>query len=158
NLKLDEIALSPDQRAFLAKFEDQVIEKLTSAPALDSLVQSDREDEMTHWLDQHDIPNVSKFTAALVEANVEREALEELIRQFNLPVLHDVLTRIVATVSAEKLTREIEATTGRISELVRAVKEYSYMDQSPEQEIDIHQGIESTLTMLKFRLKKGVNV
>jgi signal transduction histidine kinase len=158
NLKLDEIALSPDQRAFLAKFEDQVIEKLTSAPTLDALVQSDREDEMTHWLDQHDIPNVSKFTAALVEANVEREALEELIRQFTLPVLHDVLTRIVATVSAEKLTREIEATTGRISELVRAVKEYSYMDQSPEQEIDIHQGIESTLTMLKFQLKKGVNV
>ena len=73
-------------------------------------------------------------------------------------VLHDALARIVAAVSAERLTREIEAATGRISELVRAIKEYSYMDQLPEQEIDIHQGIESTLTMLKFRLKKGVNV
>jgi signal transduction histidine kinase len=158
NLKLDEITLSPEQRAFLAEFEDQVIEKLTSAPALDSLVQSDREDEMTEWLERHGIPNASQFTAALVEANVERDALERLLEQFNVRVLHDVLTRIIAAVSAEKLTREIEATTGRISELVRAVKEYSYMDQLPEQEIDIHQGIESTLTMLKFRLKKGVNV
>ena len=158
NLKLDETALSAEQRAFLAEFEDQVIEKLTSAPALDSLVQSDREDEMTHWLEQHGIPNVSKFTAALVEANVEREALERLIGQFSVQVLHDVMMRIVSAIGAEKLTREIEATTGRISELVRAVKEYSYMDQLPEQEIDIHQGIESTLTMLKFRLKKGVNV
>jgi signal transduction histidine kinase len=158
NLKLDAIALSPEQRALLAGFEDQVIEKLTSAPALDSLVQSDREDEMTHWLEQHGIPSASRFTAALVEANVEKGALECLIGKFNVRVVHDVLTRIVAAVGAEKLTREIEATTGRISELVRAVKEYSYMDQSPEQEIDIHQGIESTLTMLRFRLKKGVNV
>jgi signal transduction histidine kinase len=158
NLKLDAIALSPEQRAFLAEFEDQVIEKLTSAPALDSLVQSDREDEMTHWLEQQGIPNASRFTASLVEANVERDALERLLGKFNGRVLHDVLTRIVAALSSEKLTREIEATTERISELVRAVKEYSYMDQSPEQEIDIHQGIESTLTMLKFRLKKGVKV
>ena len=158
NLKLDEIALSPEQRAFLAEFEDRVIETLTLAPALDSLVQSDREDEMTSWLEQHGIPNASQFTAALVEANVERDALRRLLGKFNVQVLHDVLKRIVAAVSAEKLTREIEATTGRISELVRAVKEYSYMDQSPEQEIDIHQGIESTLTMLKFRLKQGVNV
>jgi signal transduction histidine kinase len=158
NLKLDETALSAAQRAVLSEFEDQVIEKLTSAPPLDSLVQSDREDEMARWLEQHGIPNVSKFTAALVEANVENDALERLIGQFSVPVLHDVLTRIVAAVGAEKLTREIEATTERISELVRAVKEYSYMDQLPEQEIDIHQGIESTLTMLRFRLKKGVNV
>jgi signal transduction histidine kinase len=158
NLKLDETALSAAQRAVLSEFEDQVIEKLTSAPPLDSLVQSDREDEMARWLEQRGIPNVSKFTAALVEANVENDALERLIGQFSVPVLHDVLTRIVAAVGAEKLTREIEATTERISELVWAVKEYSYMDQLPEQEIDIHQGIESTLTMLKFRLKKGVNV
>jgi signal transduction histidine kinase len=61
-------------------------------------------------------------------------------------------------VGAERLTREIEASTGRISELVRAIKEYTYMDQAPEQEVDVHRGIESTLTMLKFRLKHGVEV
>jgi signal transduction histidine kinase len=48
--------------------------------------------------------------------------------------------------------------TGRISELVRAIKEYTYMDQAPEQEVDVHRGIENTLTMLKFRLKHGVEV
>jgi signal transduction histidine kinase len=158
NLRLDEVALSLDQRTFLAEFEDKVIEKLTSAPALDSLVQSDREEEMTTWLEQHGIPDASRFAAGLVEANVERDALDHLIEKFDKRVLHDALTRIVAAVSAEKLTREIESTTGRISELVRAVKEYSYMDQLPEQEIDVHQGIDSTLTMLKFRLKKGVHV
>jgi signal transduction histidine kinase len=86
------------------------------------------------------------------------DPLQHLIGKFDARVLHDALTRIVAAVSAEKLTREIEASTGRISELVQAIKEYSYMDQMPEQEIDIHQGIESTLIMLKFQLKKSINV
>jgi signal transduction histidine kinase len=158
NAKLDGLGLSPEQRSFLAEFEDQVIEKLTSAPSLDSLVQSDLEDELIAWLQQHEIPQASGFATGLVEANVERDALERLFRKFDARVVHDVLARIVAAVNAERLTREIEATTGRISELVRAVKEYSYMDQLPEQEIDIHRGIENTLTMLKFRLKKGVIV
>jgi len=93
-----------------------------------------------------------------VEANVDSEELDQLRAKFDPVVLPDVLTRVVSTLCAERLTREVEATTGRISELVKAIKEYSYMDQLPEQEIDIHSGIDSTLTMLKFRLKKGVTV
>jgi signal transduction histidine kinase len=158
NLKLDESALSAEQRSFLAGFEDQMIDKLTAAPALDSLVQSDREEELAAWLERHGIPDASRFSAVLVEANVEVAALDRLIGKFDTSVVQNALTRIVAAVSAEKLTREIESTTGRISELVRAVKEYSYMDQQAEQEIDIHQGLDSTLTMLKFRLKQGVKV
>jgi signal transduction histidine kinase len=158
NAKLDQVALSPEQRSLLAEFENQVIEKLACAPALDSLVQSDREEEMTVWLEQHGVPNASRFASGLVEASVQQDALQHLIGKFEPQVLHDALARIVAALSAEKLTREIEATTGRISELVQAIKEYTYMDQMLEQEIDIHQGIESTLIMLKFRLKKGVNV
>ncbi len=158
NAKLDKLGVSPEQRSFLAEFEDQVIEKLTSAPSLDSLVQSDLEDSLMAWLEQHDIPQASRFAAGLVEANVKRDALERLFRRFDAGVRQDALARIVAALSAERLTREIEAATGRISELVRAVKEYSYMDQLPEQEIDVHQGIENTLTMLKFRLKKGVTI
>ena len=56
------------------------------------------------------------------------------------------------------MIEEIESSVGKISELVRAVKEYSYMDQAPEQEVDVHQGIENTLIMLRHRLKNGVDV
>jgi signal transduction histidine kinase len=131
---------------------------MTSAQPLDSLVQSDREEELRPWLERHGIPDASRFVGGLVEADVEQDELEQLFRKFEPRVLHDALNRIVAAVGAERLTREIESTTGRISELVKAVKEYSYMDQLPEQEIDIHKGIDNTLTMLKFRLKKGVKV
>ena len=81
-------------------------------------MQSAREDEMAHWLEQHDIPSVSKFTAALVEANVEKDALESLIGQFSVPVLHAVLTRIVAAADAEKLSQIASAIIGVIGTLV----------------------------------------
>jgi len=55
--------------------------------------------------------------------------------------------------SLRALAAQVEQSTGRIAELVKAVKSYSYMDQSPMQEVDIHEGIESTLTMLGYKLK-----
>jgi signal transduction histidine kinase len=150
--------LSPQQRSVIADIEDCLIESMASSPVLDSLAQSDREDEMITWLERIGIPRGSRFAAGLVEANVEEDDLRRLTEKFDRAVLPDVLTRVVSALSAERLTREIEASTGRISELVRAIKEYTYMDQLPEQEIDIHHGLDSTLTMLKFRLKKGVTV
>src|SRR5262249_55090315 len=58
-----------------------------------------------------------------------------------------------ARLNFKSLTAEVEQSTGRISALVQAIKSYSYMDQSPVQEVDIHEGIESTLTMLGYKLK-----
>jgi signal transduction histidine kinase len=116
------------------------------------------EQDLASWLDRHNIANASRLASGLVEAGVDRAALEKLGGRYREGVLSHVLARVVSSVSAERLTREIEASTGRISELVRAIKEYTYMDQAPEQEVDVHRGIESTLTMLKFRLKRGVEV
>ena len=57
-----------------------------------------------------------------------------------------------------KLIDEIEISTKRISYLVQAVKEYSYMDQAAMKEVDLHQGIENTLTILNHKLKGGIAV
>lgn len=158
NAKLDRAALSAEQRASLAELENCLIDSMASATPLDSIEQSDREEDMATWLERLGVPHASQLAQGLVEANVDREDLDQLRSKFDPSVLPDVLTRVVSTLCAERLAREVESTTGRISELVKAIKEYSYMDQLPEQEIDIHSGIDSTLTMLKFRLKKGVTV
>ncbi len=155
---LDEDSLSCEERSALASFEDNLLDQLASRRALDALEQSDLEDELASWLNGRHIPNASRLASGLVEAGVDRAALEKLGAQYRDAVLSHILSRVVSSVSAERLTREIEASTGRISELVRAIKEYTYMDQAPEQEVDVHRGIESTLTMLKFRLKRGVEV
>ncbi|MHC5733155.1 MAG: hypothetical protein ACYTXY_55835, partial [Nostoc sp.] len=57
-----------------------------------------------------------------------------------------------------ELLDEIDQSSGCISELVKAIKEYSYMDQAPMQEVDIHQGLQSTLTILGHKLKGGITV
>jgi signal transduction histidine kinase len=158
NKALDDDSLSCEERAVLASFEEGLLDRLGSVTPLDALEQSDVEDQLASWLTRHNIANASRLASGLVEAGVNREALEKLRARFKDDVLSHILARVVFAVGAEKLTRDIEASTGRISELVRAIKEYTYMDQAPEQEVDVHRGIESTLTMMKFRLKQGVEV
>jgi signal transduction histidine kinase len=158
NKTLDDAALSCEERSLLVSLEEKLLDRLASAPAMDALEQSDREDELTSWLNRHHVTNASRLASSLVEAGVDSAALDRLAAKFRGDVLSQVLDRVVSSIGAERLTREIEASTGRISELVRAIKEYTYMDQAPEQEVDVHRGIESTLTMLKFRLKRGVEV
>jgi signal transduction histidine kinase len=158
NKTLDEASLSRDERSSLASFEDALVDQLASAPPRDALEQSDLEEELASWLTRRDIANASRLASGLVEAGVNCASLEQLGAKFRGDVLSQILARVVYSVGTERLTREIEASTGRISELVRAIKEYTYMDQAPEQEVDVHRGIESTLTMLKFRLKHGVQV
>ena len=73
-------------------------------------------------------------------------------------VLAPVLERLVAALSVPRLVAVIESSSRRMSALVKAIKEYSYMDQGSEQEIDVHEGIENTLLMLVHRLKRGIEV
>ena len=156
--KLLDDALSCEERSAVASFEESLLDQLASQRSLDALEQSDLEQELASWLDRRNIANASRLASGLVEAGVDCAALEKLGVRFRDGVLSHVLARVVSSLGAERLTREIEASTGRISELVRAIKEYTYMDQAPEQEVDVHRGIDSTLIMLKFRLKHGVEV
>ncbi len=73
-------------------------------------------------------------------------------------VLSDALIRIASILTIMRLISEIEISTKRISDLVGAIKEYSYMDQSAMKEVDVQQGLENTLTILNHRLKNGVTV
>ncbi|MEO8131137.1 MAG: ATP-binding protein, partial [Bryobacteraceae bacterium] len=151
-------SLSTEQQNFLVEFEDTTLNQLRTMPVMDSLTQSDREDEICTWLESRGVKEAWKLASPLVEAGLDRTALDAIGAKFESDALGDVLQKFSAAIAAEKLVHEIESSTGRISDLVCAIKEYSYMDQNPEQEIDIHKGIDSTLTMLKFRLKKGVQV
>ncbi len=158
NSRLDCRTLSIEQRSYLAELERTTLSQLSNVPALDSLTQSDREDDINSWLESKGVADGWQLSSPLVEAGMDRAALEAIAARFDAATLGDVLKRFAAAIAAEKLVHEIESSTSRISDLVCAIKEYSYMDQNPEQEIDLHQGIESTLIMLKFRLKHGVHV
>jgi signal transduction histidine kinase len=98
------------------------------------------------------------LAADLARKNVKPEALESLFATLDAETARAALVRIAASVEVATLLNEIESGTSRISDLVRAIKEYTYMDQTPLQNVDIVKSLETTLTILNHKLKHGVTV
>ncbi len=157
-LELDRRGLPQEARLFLAHLDCDWIQQAGTHSALDTLERSEREEEFAAWLEGHRLPNAWHLAAALVDAGCELSTLEEVARQVPPEFLAEALTRLTASFTISRLIEEIESGAHKISELVRVVKEYSYMDQIAEQEVDIHAGLEDTLIMLRHRLKRGVDV
>jgi signal transduction histidine kinase len=157
SIRLARHALSADQRDIITRFEREAGQYTPAIPA-DPLAQSDREERVTTWLENRNVPEAWKVAPALTDAGVDIPKLESLASQVGDRVLCDALVRIASLLTVAKLIREIEISTKRISHLVQAIKEYSYMDQAAMQVVDVHQGLENTLTILHHRLKGGVNV
>src|SRR5215213_10899870 len=130
----------------------------------DPMIQGEEEDRITDWLESHGVNDGWKLASDLVNAGITVDKLNDIahnitsfqslttsniadnnktVEQKNL-LLEDILSWLNATTRIDGLLYEIKTSTARISELVSAVKSYSYMDQAPLQDVDIHSGIEST--------------
>lgn len=158
-LKFTQESLTTSQQDFLCNLQQEIINQALNAPKLDPLLLSDQEDAVTDWLlDEQAISNSWQLAPTLVAAGLDINWLNLVKTNFNQSLFNDVINWIVVTITEVRLLAEIERSTTRISTLVGAVKDYSYMDQAPLQIIDIHQGLESTLTMLSYKLKGGIKV
>jgi signal transduction histidine kinase len=144
------------QRASIPALENEL--ERQPAVHLDSLERSDCEEQIAACLKRHGVARAWEFAPALAGAGCDAAWFEGVAAQFPSEVLPDLLARMAASLAIHNLLDEIEHTSTRISELVRAIKEYSYMDQGPEQEVDIHHSLENTLIMLRHRLKQGIDV
>ena len=98
------------------------------------------------------------LAAGLARRNIKPEVVESLFATLDAGTARAALVRIAASVEVASLLHEIESSTSRISDLVGAIKEYTYMDQSPVQNVDVVKSLETTLTILNHKLKKGVAV
>ncbi|MEM6713560.1 MAG: ATP-binding protein [Cyanobacteria bacterium P01_D01_bin.6] len=146
--------LTPSQQQAIAALYAEAVNQTPPSP-LDPLAQSDREDVLTHWLENHKIPDPWQIVPVLVSVGVDVPWLDHLANQISPEHLPKVLHYFAMASSSKDLLKSIQTGTTRISELVTAIKDYSFMDQAPIQTLDIHQGLESTLTILSHRLKQG---
>lgn len=153
--QLNQWQMTPAQQAFIASLPLEVIEHAQTSSQLDPLTQSDRCDEIADWLYAHDVTKGWKLAPTLVGAGLDTDWLTQLTTRVPPGSLGDVLSWLEAAVTGESLIGEIEQSSTRISTLVNTVKEYSYMDQAPLQEVDVHEGIENTLKILEHKLKTG---
>jgi signal transduction histidine kinase len=148
--------LTAAQKAEIEKLENAFVQSNESP--LDALAVSDLEEQIDSLLRSHGQNDLWQMAADLARKNVKPEALESLFAILDADTARAALVRIAASVEVATLLNEIESGTARISDLVRAIKEYTYMDQTPLQNVDIVKGIETTLTIMNHKLKRGVTV
>ncbi len=146
-------ALDEDHLDELLTLQAAIGEKLRDPEPLDALTQSDREEELGDWLDSHGVDNAYEIAPLFVSAGVTADTLEQLYDLIGDDVFPDGVRWLGASLTAGTLLNEVERSAARISDLVKAVKSYSYMDQAPQQDIDVHAGLEDTLMILAHKLR-----
>src|SRR5450755_741825 len=149
-------ALSPVQKAEIEKFESSIVRQ--EGPPPDALTVSDLEEQIDSLLRSHGQNDLWQLAADLARKDVKPAALESLFEALEADGARAALVRIAASVEIANLLNEIESSAARISDLVGAIKEYTFMDQAPVQNVDIVKSLETTLTILNHKLKHGVTV
>jgi signal transduction histidine kinase len=124
-----------------------------NAVLLDPLSLGDAEDRLADWLGDHGCEEPWDMAPALAEAGVDTNRLEAMAGAFDDRSLACGLEWLAGTLDLLGLASEIEISAGRISELVGAIKEYTYMDRAVVGEVDVISGLQNTLTILGPRLK-----
>lgn len=148
--------LTAAQKAEIEKFEVALIDQQEPPP--DPLTLNNLEDDIDSLLRSEGYTDLWQLASALARKNVKPELLQSLFRNLEGDTARAALVRIGASIEVADLLHEIENSTARISDLVRAIKEYTFMDQAPVQNVDVVKSLEITLTILNHKLKRGVNV
>jgi len=156
SLELGRRDLTPAQKAEIEKLENFFIQR--NEPPPDPLTASDLEEQLDSLLRSHGQNDLWQLAADLAHKSVKPEMLESLFAIVDAQTARAALVRIAASVEIANLLNEIESSASRISDLVGAIKEYTYMDQAPVQNVDIVKSLETTLTILNHKLKRGVTV
>jgi signal transduction histidine kinase len=150
--------VDPESLMTLSVMQEEAIEKAAKAPELSAVQASDREDEISDWLDDHNLLNGWQLAPVMVASGLDTEWLDDIASRIPEAHLEGGLRWITYALESEQLMSEIEEATERISALVGAAKQYSQMDRAAHQNQDIHGGLESTLVMLGRKIPEGVTV
>jgi len=156
SLELGRRDLTPAQKAEIEKLETSLIQR--DEPPPDPLTVSDLEERVDSLLRSHGQNDLWQLAADLARKNAKPAVLESLFEALDADTARAALVRIGASLEIASLLNEIESSTSRISDLVGAIKEYTHMDQAPVLNVDIVKSLETTLTILNHKLKRGVVV
>ncbi|GAB6899560.1 ATP-binding protein [Kineosporia succinea] len=155
--------VDPDTLVKLAGLQEDAIEQSAKATSgktkhLTPLAANDLEDEFSDWCDDHGVSAGWHLAPIWVAAGLDLEWLEGMADEIPPAHLEAGLKWITYALESEQLMAEIEDATDRIATLITAAKQYSQMDRAEYQQIDIHEGINSTLVMLGAKVRAGITL
>lgn len=157
-LDLARAAQNPAEAARLGGLIERAAVQAKDADRLDPLTRGDREDDVESWLAAHRLADSWEAAGSLVDLGMDAAGLDELAGAFDPDHLGAAITALAEARNAYGLIAQIGHGSARISAIVAALKDYSYMDRAAVQDVDIHDGLDGTLVMLQSKLKHGIEV
>jgi signal transduction histidine kinase len=154
-LRLAEHPWKPDEVALLRQLADATQSASQSARELAPLDRADREEAVERWLDGRGVARAWELAPLLVDRGVTAESLERVTRGCDASVVVDALAWTERTAAIRQLLDEVGQSAARVSEMVRAVKAYSYADAAARRTADVHEGLEHSLTILGHKLREA---
>ncbi len=158
HILLNASPLVNDQKTAVQSIEQQAQEKAKQVGNLDPLTRSDRESEIEEWLEGLQIDEASELSPSLVGLGFSLDDLGKFQKSFSGRSFRALLLWASNLYLVYTLLNEIGQGSSRISEIVGALKNYSYLGQAPVQSVNIHEGIDNTLVILRNKLKTGIAV
>jgi signal transduction histidine kinase len=138
--------------ARIADLREQALRQCAERDSLSALDASDAEDEMRDRLEELGVPDAWRLAEPLAAAGLDGDWLEQL-HDLAGPATPAAIGWVAASLSAQRLVSELRESTERMSSLVGAVKAYAYMDRGGVVEADVHEGLETTLKVLGYKVK-----
>lgn len=148
-----EAGIERDVAAELLELQQQAVSSAAGHSALSALDASDAEEEILEALEDLDIPEAWKLAEPLSLAGVDASWLQRVTKLAG-PAAAGMFEWVAASITALSLAEELQESTGRMTSLVGAVKSYAYMDRGDVVEIDLHEGLETTVVVLGHKLKQ----
>ena len=158
HLKADLALDGAGTEQMLARLLDTVQARTDHRTDLDPLERSDRESELGSWLDDHGVGMSWEMAPELVSMGVTTETLAALHAEHDGAALEQALAWIIGSSTILSVAEEVADAAQRISAIVKSLKTYTYMDRAPVQNVDVREGLESTLVMLRSKLGRGITV
>ena len=148
----------PEVLASLIRLQEEAAERVSKAVALSPMETSDAEDAVADWLDARGIANGWDLAPVFVQGGLDSAWLDLVAAAVPESALDGAVRWIGYTIESELLMNEIGDSTDRISALVGAAKQYSQLDRSPFQVVDVHELLDSTLMMLGAKIGPDITV
>jgi PAS domain S-box-containing protein len=157
-VRIGDLKLEKTQFDEVLALEKRVRKSAIQPAGLKAIDRTDKEDELEDWLLGLGMDKTWEIVPTLVILGFDRAELQNLAVKFTERQFATIVEWLGRSHSIQSLLAELSLGTGRISEIVKALKTYTYMDQAPIQTVDIHEGLENTLIILHNKLKAGVTV
>ena len=149
----------PEALETLIRLQESAVEKVAKAPKLDPLTTADREDEVGDWLADNGMSDGWRVAPPFVQAGLDPAWLDTVKEAIGEQTLEAAIRWLNYSVETELLMNEIEDATTRVSTLVGAARQYSQLDRTPFQVVDVHDLLDSTLMMLNAKISQaGITV